>query len=187
MQHKVPVSSDQSHYPLSVVRRAALHAQGLHEATLPDTIPNSDDLYRVIEQIGCLQIDTLQMVQRSHYLALWSRVGRYDPRDLDRLAFDPNGRRLFEFWLHEACLIPLSEFRYRLPVMRHFREAGHPWSRDFLENPDHRALMAAILDRVRIDGAVRAADFEREACAAAVGGTGSRPSARSNSSTIAAN
>ena len=51
-----------------------------------------------------LQIDTLQVVRRSQYLVVWSRLGSYDPADLDAL-MSPVERRLFEGWQHAACLV----------------------------------------------------------------------------------
>jgi uncharacterized protein YcaQ len=68
-------------------------------------------LYKAIDQLGCIQIDTLHMVRRSHYLVLWSRLGNYSPDDFDALA-SATDRRIFEGWQHAASLIPLSEYRY---------------------------------------------------------------------------
>ena len=82
-------------YPLSAARALALHAQGLAEQPDLDAPSTPDEVYAAVERVGCLQIDTLQMVRRSHYLALWSRLGMYDPADLDALAYDPERRRLF--------------------------------------------------------------------------------------------
>jgi uncharacterized protein YcaQ len=66
------------------------------------------EIQATVERLGCVQIDTLQMVQRSQYLVLWSRLGNYNPADLDRLAYEPQHRALFEGWQHAACLIPSS-------------------------------------------------------------------------------
>ena len=68
-----------------------------------------------LERVGWLQIDTLQVVRRAQYLTLWSRLGSYDPAHLDRLLFGggaalDNGRRLFEYWMHAACIIPLAHY-----------------------------------------------------------------------------
>ena len=62
-------------YTLAAVRALALHAQGLTAPAGAERAPTCDAIYNVVEQIGCLQMDTLQVVQRSHYLALWSRLG----------------------------------------------------------------------------------------------------------------
>ncbi|NIS80531.1 MAG: winged helix-turn-helix domain-containing protein, partial [Anaerolineales bacterium] len=109
-------------YPLSVVRALALHTQGLAAPVEFGTIPQGAKVLEVAELLGGLQIDTLQRVQRSHYLTVWSRLGRFDPYDLDRLAYGEEGRRLFEYWFHGVSLIPLTEYRHRLPMMRWFRD-----------------------------------------------------------------
>jgi uncharacterized protein YcaQ len=159
-------------YPLAAARTLALYAQHLHlpngpaHNTTPGATPDRDALYRVIEQIGCVQIDTLQMVQRSHYIALWSRLGRYEPADLDRLAFGDGGKRntrkLFEYWLHAACLIPLTEYRYRLPVMRRAGDGSSKWWKHWLSQPGNAELLAQVRERVRTEGPLRGADFEHD-------------------------
>ena len=70
-------------YPLSVARTLALYAQGLSNRDQDDSLISTTDFQRMIEQLGCVQIDTLHMVRRSHYLVLWSRLGSYEPADLD--------------------------------------------------------------------------------------------------------
>ncbi len=155
-------------YPLAAVRALALHAQGLATPPGAEPPPTPDTLYRLIEQIGCLQIDTLHMVQRSHYLVLWSRLGPYDPADLDRLIYgDRNGtgqnmRRLFEYWLHAASIIPLTLYRYRLPLMRWFQRGNSHWFQAWLAEPGNAELMAAVLERIRREGPMRASDFEHD-------------------------
>ncbi len=95
-------------YPTSVLRTVALAAQGLHQAGQSPTPPGKrEQIYNVVNQIGCVQIDTLHMVRRSQYLVLWSRLGAYDPADFDALTSAVD-RRLFEGWEHAASIIPLS-------------------------------------------------------------------------------
>jgi uncharacterized protein YcaQ len=155
-------------YPLTVIRTLALHAQGLAAKPGTEPKPTADSIHDLIEQIGCVQIDTLQMVQRSQYLALWSRLGTYDPADFDHLIYaNKNGdgintRRLFEYWLHAACVIPLSLYRYRLPVMRWFEQGNSHWFQQWLSQPGNAELIQAVLERVRNEGAMRAADFEHD-------------------------
>ena len=72
--------------------------------------------------LGCLQIDTLQVVARSHYLALWSRLGCYDPEQLDALLFRPGERRYFEYWKKAASYIPLEHYRFSMARMKQRRE-----------------------------------------------------------------
>lgn len=152
-------------YPLSAVRRLALHTQGLTTPNGAESTPDLDAIARTIRQLVCVQIDTLHLVQRSQYLCLWSRLGTYDPADLDRAAYgDPadrkGTRRLYEYWLKEASLIPLEDFRYSLTKMHHYRNGGRRWFLNWRENPENAALIAHILGRIEAEGGLRGADFE---------------------------
>lgn len=153
----------QAPLPLSAVRALALHAQYLTAPQNGSAPVTSDDIYALVEQLGCVQIDTLQMVHRSQYVAVWSRLGNYQPADFDRLTYEPENRRLFEYWQHAASLIPLKDYRYRLPLMRWYREGtGNRNYGLWRTDPNNAALVEAVRERVRQDGAVRAADFEHD-------------------------
>mgnify|MGYP001064707895 FL=1 len=144
-------------YPLSALRAVALHAQSLG---LPNpAAPGFDDIFAAVRQVGCVQIDTLQMVHRSHLLTLWSRLGSFDPADFNRLAYSPAQRRLFEGWQHAACFIPLADYRYQMPHQRRLREGPHDWYQRWLSNQAHAELVPAVLARIRQEGALRASDF----------------------------
>jgi uncharacterized protein len=145
--------------PLRVVRTLALHAQALAAPAEAETPVMPEALYAIVEQLGCVQIDTLHMVRRSHYLVLWSRAGQYDPADFDRLIYDPDNRRLFEYWQHAASIIPLAEYRYRLHMMRYYQQGGGWWPK-WGEKPTNRAVIDAVRERVRAEGGLKAADFK---------------------------
>jgi uncharacterized protein YcaQ len=147
-------------YPLSVIRAVALHTQALDTQPGQEPEPTPENMYQLIQQLGCVQIDTLHMVQRSQYLVLWSRLGSYGPQDLDHLAYDPEHRKLFEYWQHAASLIPLTEYRYHMPFMRWFREGNHHWGSSWLEKPGSHELVQAVRERIQREGALRASDFE---------------------------
>jgi hypothetical protein len=147
--------------PLSAVRALALHAQGLTTSNGAEPAPTLDTIYETVCRVGCVQIDTLHMVQRAQYLTLWSRVGRYDPADVDRLIYDPVQRRLFEYWQHAASIIPLSDYRYRLEAMRYYRDGGGWWP-EWASDPANRALIDAVMMRIRQEGPLRAADFQSD-------------------------
>ncbi|MCL0029254.1 winged helix DNA-binding domain-containing protein, partial [Dehalococcoidia bacterium] len=107
---------------------------------------------------------TLQRVHRSQYIALWSRLGTYNPEHLDDLLSGHSesacGRRLFEYWRHAACLIPLAEYRYSLPLARQYQTGKDGWKRHWINQPGNRRLVENILQQVRSSGPVRSADFE---------------------------
>ena len=77
---------------------------------------------RAIDRLGLLQIDSVNVLTRAHYLPLFSRLGNYDSAHLDTLAWGRKSRRgLFEFWAHEASLLPLGAhplWRWKMQRMR---------------------------------------------------------------------
>jgi uncharacterized protein YcaQ len=101
-------------FTLKQARRLALAAQGFNGRSSPATI-KAVALNRLIEQLGILQIDSVNALVRSHYLPLFSRLGNYSSDLLDQAAWSQGRRRtLFEYWGHEASLLPLSMY----PLMR---------------------------------------------------------------------
>lgn len=146
---------------LSAARTLALHTQRLgHAVDLP---PTSDKIIALVEQLGCVQIDTLQMVHRSQYLLLWSRLGTYDPADFDDLIYTSEKRHFYEYWQHAACIIPLKYYRYSLPQMQLFRDGGGQrgkYHQKWLANPDNMVILEAVRERIRQEGGLRTADFE---------------------------
>jgi uncharacterized protein len=106
-------------------RRIALAAQGFGTSR-PDGATNAGHVQRAIDQLGLLQIDSVNVLTRAHYLPLFSRLGNYDCTHLDRAAWGRKSqRRLFEFWAHEASLLPLgSQPLWRWRMERAARDAG---------------------------------------------------------------
>jgi uncharacterized protein YcaQ len=148
-----------STYPLHAVRAVALHTQAL--AAEPPS-PTSAAVRAIVEQLGCLQIDTLHVVRRAHYLTLWSRLGNYDTAVLDRLAYHPDERALFEYWYHAASIVPFSSYRYCIPQMRWFKEGNSHWYQEWIEAPESAEIIEAVLERIRQEGALRNVDFEHD-------------------------
>ncbi|AHL33025.1 hypothetical protein CD58_09015 [Pseudomonas brassicacearum] len=101
-------------FTLKQARRLALAAQGFDGRSPPASVQPSR-LNRLIERLGVLQIDSVNALVRSHYLPLFSRLGHYSPDLLDQAAWSQGRRRtLFEYWGHEASLLPMSMY----PLMR---------------------------------------------------------------------
>ncbi len=94
------------HIPAALARRIAIAAQGLAEPR-PTGPFDRRHLKAVLARIALLQIDSVSVLARAHYLPLFSRLGAYPRTILDTAAWGPRPRVLFEYWAHEASLLPL--------------------------------------------------------------------------------
>ncbi len=92
---------------IAEARRIALHAQGF-QGQSRDTKANWPKIAKAVDALHLLQIDSVNVLVRSHYLPLYARLGHYDMAALDKRSFDNNHRHFFECWAHEASLVPLS-------------------------------------------------------------------------------
>ena len=135
-------------------RALLLRAQGLD--VRPRRRARRADVLAAIRRMGALQIDTIQVVARSPYLVLWSRLGDFDPRWLDELLAEG---ALFEYWSHEACFLPVEDF----PLYRHrmLDAASMKWKYSKALMETRRDEVQRLLDTIRERGPVRSADFER--------------------------
>ena len=135
-------------------RRIALAAQGFVDAR-PTGSVDVRHLRRVLGRIGQLQLDSVNVLMRAHYLPLYSRLGPYPTGLLDRVAYTPP-RGLFEYWGHAASLLPVS----LQPALRWRMARDHSWgaiTRISRSRPD---LVRWVLDEVRTKGPVTAGDIE---------------------------
>jgi uncharacterized protein YcaQ len=97
-------------------RRIALAAQGL-STPKPDGTANWTRMSGAIGRMNVLQIDSVNVLTRSHYLPVFSRVGPYDQEGLDARTFGKKKRQFFEYWAHQASLVPMEFyplFRWRM-------------------------------------------------------------------------
>ncbi|MEX1181857.1 MAG: crosslink repair DNA glycosylase YcaQ family protein [Gemmatimonadota bacterium] len=144
----------------AAARRVHVAAQGLDGR--PRRRARKGDVLEVIRRMAVLQIDTISVVARSPYLVLFSRLGAYDPAWLDELLADGF---LFEYWAHEASLLPIEDY----PHLRHrmLKPEALGWKYRAGWVAEHRHELDRVLDHVRQHGAVRSVDFERRAGSAA--------------------
>ncbi|MCQ8781319.1 winged helix-turn-helix domain-containing protein [Mangrovibrevibacter kandeliae] len=144
--------------PLATARRIALAAQGFVDPA-PSGAVDRRHLQRVLGRIGLLQIDSVSVLARAHYLPLYSRLGAYPRRLLDQAAWGPRPR-LFEYWAHEASLLPVET----QPLLR-WRMAraadGHGiYSGLARFGVERRDFVETVLRRVEADGPLAASDLE---------------------------
>ncbi|WP_431227390.1 winged helix-turn-helix domain-containing protein [Burkholderia contaminans] len=142
---------------LSTAAARALHlaAQGL--LTPPRRKATKADVLDTIRRMAQLQIDTIHVVARSPYLVLFSRLGDFAPQWLDEHLAEA---RLFEYWSHEACFLPVEQFglmRYKM-----LDPSGMGWKYAAEWHEQNRPEIERLLARIRAEGPVRSADFARE-------------------------
>ena len=136
-------------------RLVHLSAQGL--LAQPRRRARKADVLDAIRRMRMLQIDTINVVARSPYLVLFSRIGAYQQAWLDQLL---EQGALFECWAHEACFAPAEE--YALHRRHALDRLGHWAMKHALRmRREHAGEMDALLARVRARGPVKAVDFER--------------------------
>ena len=136
-------------------RRLALAAQGFADGRTTGE-PNGWDLRRVLKRVGLLQIDSVNVLERAHYLPAFSRLGPY-PRDLLDRASERAPRRLFEYWGHEASLLPVD--LHPLLRWRMERAAGDAWGGMRRIQRDRPELVARVLEQVAERGPVAASEL----------------------------
>ncbi len=150
---------------LAQARRVALAAQGLARPR-PQTLADQRGLLRLIGRLGLLQLDSVSVLVRAHYLPLFSRLGAYDRQLLDRLAahdglaLAPGRRRLFEYWAHEASLLPVELqplLRWR---MARAEQGQGIWGRLAETARDRPDLVARLLDEIGAKGPLSGSKIE---------------------------
>jgi len=144
---------------LGAARHIALAAQGFGPAR-PARV-DQGHLRRTMERLAIAQIDSVNVVSRAHYLPLFSRLGDYDRTLLDRAAWGRRGeRRLFEYWAHEASLLPLDLHPLLRWRMARADRGTSGWASIRSFATAHRPQALALLDRIRGEGPMAASDFE---------------------------
>jgi uncharacterized protein YcaQ len=143
---------------LTHARRLALHAQGLATAP-PRKRPGTAEIAALVERLGCVQLDPVSPVARSPLLVLHARLGQFDDTLLDRAAYEE--KRLFDYWAHEASLVPVSDLPLHRVMMRTYYEGDAPrtklYRRFYAAN---REFADALVEELRERGPLQARDLE---------------------------
>jgi uncharacterized protein YcaQ len=143
--------------PLSLDRRtvAALFLERQHLARPRRRRFTARSVLAFVEDVGGLQLDSINVVERAHHLTLWSRFGPYDRRALERIAY--RRRLLFEYWAHAACLVPASHLPAWRRAMVDYSLKSRSWGGWLRKN---RRVLRAVEDAIAASGPLGSRDFE---------------------------
>lgn len=133
---------------------AALFLERQHLACPRARALTAGRLSRFVEDVGGLQLDSINVLDRAHYLTVWSRFGPYDRARLDRLVY--RRRLLFEYWAHAACLVPASALPWWRRAMLDYRVRHTGWSRWLRRNG---RMLSTVREAIRSNGPMAPADF----------------------------
>ncbi len=140
--------------PAALARRIALAAQGFADPR-PAGAVDGRQLRRMTSRLAVLQIDSVNVLSRAHYLPAFSRLGPYPRATLDDLA--DRRRELFEYWAHEASLLPVRlhpHLRWRMAAAEE-----HAWGSMVRIQRERPGFVSEVLERVRETGPLKASDL----------------------------
>jgi uncharacterized protein YcaQ len=149
----------------SQARKIILHAAGLSKRA--PFGKGREAVYKLIDHLGFIQIDTNYVVERAHHHVIASRVPGYKPEWLEELQADG---RIFEFFTSDAGYLPMHDFRFSLSVKQGFLLNRKPLTQPELN------LMNKVLDRITRDGPLMVKDFDNDRVVASSGWWDWRPS-----------
>lgn len=141
--------------PVERARRIALGAQGFADPK-PSGKVDARHIRRVIDRIGLLQLDSVNVCVRSHYMPLFSRLGPYRQELIDEYAYERG--ELYEYWGHEASLLTPDTW----PLLQWRMEEAQPWRqvKDFIaENPHY---LEDIYNEVAEHGPISVSDLQEQ-------------------------
>ena len=134
-------------------RRYALAAQGFTDQR-PSGRIDVRHFRRVLHRVGLVQLDSVNVFSRAHYMPFFSRLGAYERVALDRWLWRSGEQ--FEYWGHEASLIPIDQY----PLWRWRMEAPWSWNRVERIKKEDPGYLSRVLDQVRADGPLQTRDLE---------------------------
>jgi uncharacterized protein len=142
---------------IAEARRVALHAQGFSGQSR-DAKATWPKMQAMVQKLHLLQIDSVNVLVRSHYLPLYARLGHYDVAALDARCFTQSKRHFFECWAHEASLVPLDLhplMRWRMDRARAGNGTYKSMNAYGLEN---KPFLKTTLDHIRENGPIRSSE-----------------------------
>ncbi len=112
----------------------------------------------IVEKMGYVQIDSINVINRAHHHTLWARYPQYKNDDIYRA--QAQDKSVFEYWGHAMSYLPMSDYRYYLPYKNYFNDPYGKWEKDRHEKYGH--LMQPALERIQKEGPMATRDFVSE-------------------------
>ncbi|WP_052065496.1 winged helix-turn-helix domain-containing protein [Thalassospira australica] len=142
-------------------RNLALVGQGFDR---DDSRPvTKRQIMKAIRKTNMLQVDSVNVLTRAHYMPIFSRLGVYDPKLLDDIVWGTSrDRKLVEYWGHEASMIPIEDYALYRWRMEDARSGKGMWGRIARMQREQPELIDGILERIEKEGALAASDLEQE-------------------------
>ena len=132
-------------------RRIWLRAQRLEKSAPFGEGPQATAA--AVEHLGYVQIDTINVIERSHHHILWTRIPNYRRADLRQA--QSIDRSVFEYWTHALSYVPAKDLRFFLPAMKRHKREGHKWLSSVKP-----ADLRKVLRLIRRDGALTIRDID---------------------------
>jgi len=152
----MPAELPNQQLSIKQARRLALTAQGFN-GRQPPAIFKASHVTQLIERLGVLQIDSVNALVRSHYLPLYSRLGNYPQKLLDQAAWSQGRqRKLFEYWGHEASLLPVGFYPLMRWRMQRAAQGEGIYQQLSKFGREQQPTIARVLQAVRDQGALGA-------------------------------
>jgi hypothetical protein len=143
------------HLSIDRARRIALAAQGLTQGRPTGRI-DVRHFRRVLRHVGVVQLDSVNVLARAHYMPFFSRLGPYDQRALDRWLWGSG--ELFEYWGHAASLLPIEA----RPLFTHRMSGEHRWPAIERLNEQRPGFIDHVYEQVRTRGALAVSDLDAQ-------------------------
>tara|TARA_E500000318_G_C3553944_1_gene210215 strand:+ start:586 stop:1824 length:1239 start_codon:yes stop_codon:yes gene_type:complete len=119
-------------------------------------------IMKAIRKTNMLQVDSVNVLTRAHYMPVFSRLGVYDPKLLDDIVWGKSrDRKLIEYWGHEASMIPIEDYPLYRWRMEDARSGKGMWGRIARMQHEQPELIDGILERIENEGALGASDLDQ--------------------------
>jgi uncharacterized protein YcaQ len=146
-----------SHLSIKEARRTALAAQGFDKPR-PGVVPHQGHIRQLIDRLGLLQLDFVNVLVPAHYLVVYSRLGPYDRARFNKLVYQ--GRDFIEHWAHEASIVPVAHW----PNLEYRRDDYKPWPNSPITKlRGKKKYLANVLQQVESQGELTSNDLPKVA------------------------